>query len=431
VTEAFPFRASLPDTIRRASLPTEVLLQPAPILRRPEKAEAEPSKRSRIWEFDTSLHCSIVGTCLSTGELRQLLKKLALASPESTDHQLHAMAVGLASRHDQSSRLLNKALDRRHHAAINQFGKARTEEEVRALWQESVTRGEIPGAYWATLTHPATTRALIREAFGEVHMLSHLVGAANRADIRRLSELERMRIALEARLERQQAAFREAVTERDGTIRELRKALAEQVRSMPAREGAAGAEEARALGGLIADLEKRVESEISRRVSAEDRLAKMRAEYARERESRTAAESRNEAFGAELEAIEALLRVPPDGPPKPVYRLDGITLLYVGGRANQIAHLRAVSERLGANLLHHDGGKEQHADLLGGLVSRADLVLFPVDCVSHDAAWSVKRLCRQAGKLFVPLRSASLASFAAALTQATETHFSGHFRRQA
>jgi uncharacterized protein DUF2325 len=95
--------------------------------------------------------------------------------------------------------------------------------------------------------------------------------------------------------------------------------------------------------------------------------------------------------------------------------MDGLSLLYVGGRPNQIAHLRALAEDRGAALLHHDGGIEHHPDLLAGLTSRADIVLFPVDCVSHDAALTVKRLCRQSAKRFIPLRSAGTTSFLAAL----------------
>ena len=40
---------------------------------------------------------------------------------------------------------------------------------------------------------------------------------------------------------------------------------------------------------------------------------------------------------------------------------------------------------------------------------------FPTDCVSHDAALQVKRLCRQTMKPFVPLRSSGVASFVAGL----------------
>jgi hypothetical protein len=77
--------------------------------------------------------------------------------------------------------------------------------------------------------------------------------------------------------------------------------------------------------------------------------------------------------------------------------------------------LRALAECCGAIFLHHDGGIEERSGLLPGLVSRADVVLFPVDCVSHAAMSLVKRLCQQAGKPFMPLRSAGLAPFCAAL----------------
>ena len=50
-----------------------------------------------------------------------------------------------------------------------------------------------------------------------------------------------------------------------------------------------------------------------------------------------------------------------------------------------------------------------------GLVSRANAVLFPVDCISHSAMLLVKRICRQSGKRVLPLRSAGLASFCVAL----------------
>jgi hypothetical protein len=51
------------------------------------------------------------------------------------------------------------------------------------------------------------------------------------------------------------------------------------------------------------------------------------------------------------------------------------------------------------------------------MVSRADALFFPIDCISHDAAGVLTRLCRQAGKPYLPLRSAGLTSFIAALRQ--------------
>ena len=123
-----------------------------------------------------------------------------MAVDGASDHDLHGQGVLLANLRDGRGKLLHKALDKRHRLAIGRFEKAKTTDEVRALWRHAVKQGDIPGGYWAALTHPATNDALIRDIFGEVHMLSHLVGAANRADIRRLSELEAENAALREKL---------------------------------------------------------------------------------------------------------------------------------------------------------------------------------------------------------------------------------------
>lgn len=373
------------------------------------KREAAP-RRTKIWEFNSNLHCSIIGTCLSNAELRQVLKKFGMASQDCTDHELHSLAVSLAGRHDDAARQLHKALDHRHKLAVNQFAKADTEAALRALWRDAVRRGDIPGAYWATLTHPLTNQTIIREAFGEVHMLSHLVGSANRADIRRLCLLEADKAALEAKVDRQQQALHEAVVTRDRQIRELRQALADRIVS-DATAGAVAA--TTALHSLVADRERRLAAEARRRTTLEDRCQAMQAERDAERAARVSAERVCEALRQELEAVEASLAAPPEDAPST--RLDNVILLYVGGRPNQVAPMRAMVEGLGATFLHHDGGVESHSNLLPGLVSRSDFALFPVDCISHDAANMVKSLCRQAGKRFIPLRSASVTSLLAAL----------------
>jgi hypothetical protein len=395
-----------------------VLLRPIDLHTIPPKLikrEAAP-RRTKIWEFSTHLHCSIIGTCLSNTELRQVLKKFGMGAQSCTDHELHGIGVTFAGRHDEAARQLHKALDHRHKLMVSQFAKADTEDAVRAMWRDAVRRGDIPGAYWATLTHPLTTQAIVREAFGEVHMLSHLVGSANRADIRRLCVLEADKAALETKVERQQQAVHEAVVTRDAQIKELRQALAQRI-VRGAHESTP--EDSAALHGLIGDLERRLAAETRRRATLEERLSAAQAEAAQERSARMKAERDADAIRRELDVIEASLDLQETPGARPEVHLDGIVLLYVGGRPNQIAPMRAAVERLGATLLHHDGGVENHPNLLPGLVSRSDVVLFPVDCISHDAANAVKSLCRQGGKRFIPLRSASITSLLAA-TQALE-----------
>src|SRR3954470_11153866 len=86
--------------------------------------------------------------------------------------------------------------------------------------------GDIPGAYWALLSHAAATETIVKKAFQDVHMLSHLVGAANRADIRRLRELEAENEALTEKLHRQQQQLRDGFPPRDETTRQLTALLA-------------------------------------------------------------------------------------------------------------------------------------------------------------------------------------------------------------
>ncbi len=392
------------------------LVASAPLAIRSQDACQFAPTRTKIWELAETFHCSVIGTCLSTADLRKILTKLGFAQPGESDHDLHSRAVGLAGQNTQAAKLLHKALDDRHALAIRQFSRVHSEAELRALWQEATQRGDIPGPYWALLTHPAASYSLLRDAFGHVHMLSHLVGAANRADIRRLAELEAANAALEAKAERQQAQLHAAVTERDRTIRDLQAALSARI-SADAPPADAGSEQA-GLQSLVAALERRLAAEARRRAGLESRLDAAEQALAQERRARQAAEAREQATAAELAAAEATLAV--DQAPSAMPRLEGMSLLYVGGRPHQLAALRSLAERLGAAFDHHDGGVEEQSTRLAGLVGRADVVLFPVDCVSHEAALAVKRLCRQGGKAFVPLRSGGQGAFLAALAELAE-----------
>jgi hypothetical protein len=121
----------------------------------------------------------------------------------------------------------------------------------------------------------------------------------------------------------------------------------------------------------------------------------------------------NDRLQREVVALEAELRIDTgDACDADVESdLSGLTVLYVGGRPGLIDQLKAVVTRRGGTLLSHDGGIEENLTALPGLISRADAAFFPVDCVSHSAVEQIKKSCRDRHKPFVPLRTASVASF--------------------
>jgi hypothetical protein len=97
-----------------------------------------------------SVHCSIIGTCLSSAELRRLMLKLAVEGAATADDRtLHKQGVALASRPQGGAKFIQKALDRRHEMAIKLCAKLKDEAALTGYWEDALRRGDIPGAYWA------------------------------------------------------------------------------------------------------------------------------------------------------------------------------------------------------------------------------------------------------------------------------------------
>jgi hypothetical protein len=386
-------------------------------------AQFAPRRRTPIFEMHPSLHCSIIGTCLPASELRRLMIKIGVSGAASDDdHALHKQAVALAARPHDGGKLIHKTLDRRHEAAIRQCAKLIEESELFRHWEGAIARGDIPGPYWAILSHPAATDAVMRRVFADVHMLSHMVGAANRADIRRLRQLEDANTALAGKLESQQRHLRDGFATRDASIRMLKEALSRalaQSQQAPVSTAALG-DDAAATREAFADFGAHLDREVAKRERLEARLARMTVALAEAECGREAAERDEKRLRDELAVVEAQigkLLVQGTEPQALVTlpELDRLSVLFVGGRAHQVPQLKGLVERLGGVLLYHDGGIEHATAMLPGLVGRADCAVVPVDCVSHHAMATVKRLCRQAGKPFIPLRSSGLASLLAGL----------------
>lgn len=387
--------------------------------------------RRRIDQVPAKWHCSVIGTCLPLSDLRKIAVKARFDLPrDATDYHVHGAVVHSCAGNKVLSRLVTKALDRRFPAHITRFGRATTEAELRALWRAHLETGDVPGAYWAVMSHPAECPALREEAYGEVHMLSHLSGASQRADMRRQADLER---ALASRTGEVEALTAERTRWRETEAR-LRHELAAldltRRRSEDLELRVAELESGRALADLRAAL-KDAREDADRRALATARLEERTAALVAEMEGLRAANARLLSRAADLElrlceasgcrlAGGARSGGPRTGgearrpAPEPL-DLGRRKILYVGGITRQVAHLRDLVTRHNGEFIHHDGGLEDGCARLSGALSKADAVLCPVTCVSHDAVDHIKRDCRRACKAFMPLPSHSVSTFLRAL----------------
>ncbi len=373
-------------------------------------------RRTRLAELDAHLHCSIIGTCMTTSELRKLVPRfIALDRQRASDLEIHHEAVKLSSNGGEGCKALQKALDERHAHALRTFSAAKEADAVLKLWQDAVASGDIPPAYWAVMTHPDATTAVRQAAFGEVHMLSHLVGAANRADIRRLIALEEEHAALRDKLERQQERLREMSTRHQAEMRQTRDRLSQLAARAQRMAGTPdGHADAQALREALASREADLALQAGRREAAELRAVRAQEQAQDMRAQLDDALAQLTASRAEAEAMEHLM-LPAAARDEARYpglrRLHGKRIVYVGGRPGSNHTLKALVASTGGHLVVHDGGIEDRKGLLAAAVARADMVVFPVDCIDHDSVSMLKRVCDRHQVAYYPLRTASVASF--------------------
>ena len=100
--------------------------------------------------------------------------------------------------------------------------------------------------------------------------------------------------------------------------------------------------------------------------------------------------------------------------------LAGRVVAYVGGRGRVVPRLRALTERCNGRFVYHDGGLQERAGRIDESLAGSDIVVVPLDCVSHDASRRLKRRCRQQGKTILWLRTASVSAFEGALQRAIQ-----------
>ena len=424
--QAPPFRLAGTADASRADDHAGARLRAADACCAPPSSEqlASSKRRTRLTELDPHLHCSVIGTCLTTHELRKLVPRFTdLDRQHASDLEIHHAAVELAIAGGAGSKALHKALDERYGGAVRRFDQARDEEALLALWNESLKNGDIPPAYWALMTHPYATMSVRQAAFGELHMLSHLVGAANRADIRRLVALEEENAVLRDKVERQQNRLHEISTERDATIAQLGEQIVKltaQARPQLSAETAGFAEEVKALQEKLAEANARLALHTSRREAAEQRALQEQETAEALRESRDQALTLLKAVQSECHALERTTLDALDQPDTRRAGLAGVQgkrVVYVGGRPGSNTALKALVTSAGGELIVHDGGVEDRKGLLAAALPGADLVVFPVDCIDHDSMNMLKRVCERHQVDYHPLRTASVASFIDLITR--------------
>lgn len=412
-------------------------LQPVMYQDKPHAVMLPPAdvrnSRLKLWELESNYLCPVIGTCLNHRELQQFARRWRFLARLDDEYGLHAEAVGWARTRNDISIALHKWLDRRYRKWLDHFTACKDAQAVQLAWQAALEQGEVAGAMWAAMTHKVSDAVLRHKVFGDVHMLSHQLGAGQSADLRELAALRQENRQLRSQQAESDAQHGQMTQrwhverQRTGQLEQEAGRLHEMVQKMAARlrefeTGQAMVAMGQRLLALSAANERLIEQA--------ERFRQEQGVWHEEREMLQRVRQDNDALRAENQFLRRCVeegeaeRADCSANECAEQHCDDClesrpcrSILYVGGRTSLVARYRVLAEQAGCILLYHDGGLEEALARLPELICSADAVVCPTDCVSHSAYYQVKAQCKRAGKPCLFIQNASISGFAAALAQ--------------
>ena len=380
------------------------------------------SRRRRLWELGSHAHCPVIGVCMPLAAMRRLAREMLAGEPIADDYELHCGIVADSKRRTRMADAVQRDLDRRFMLPLRRAATVKTEAALAAWWHEQSASKDLPGALWATLTHPRCTPAIEDLVLGQVHMIQHQVGMASRVELARFEALIDENAVLARVLGGAQQRSARQASEHAEQVEALQTEVVRLSGQVMAAQGVAASlrEDLHALRETMPDLDTR-QALAERNTQQEERMRVL---------LRALQQARGEVERLREQLVTATVpALPADGEPTtgslpessstaagaaaPV--LAHRAVLCVGGRTASVPVYRRLVESQGARFLHHDGGEEHSAGQLESTLAAADLVICQAGCVSHNAYWRVKDHCKRTGKRCVFVDTPSATSLQRAL----------------
>ncbi|MBM9520611.1 DUF2325 domain-containing protein [Desulforhopalus vacuolatus] len=405
--------------------------------------QSPASQRKKLWSIDQSHICSVLGTCFRKSDLRKMARKKQFGlNSEDSDFLLHLALVNQVGARTPTPRALNKMLDNIYKVAIHRYAKVKDDQAIKAFWEEDILSGNIPGAYWAIMTHPSASLELITDIYGQVQMMGHDTLRNYQRDNRAFGNLKE-KVALLEKVsgnERQQHFKEKKDLEKKlsdlSEMKQLHISLQAENSKLKTLLDQSSAGESGNLKQQRDELRRHIAylcgrlDNLSEELEVKENMLKIAEKTVNNLEkTQTGIYFENEKFRQEIMSLEAVLHPQisttcncadcedRDTNRCPGPDLCGRKVLYVGGRQSLVPMYRRLIERQGGSFLHHDGGIEVARARLPEMLTGADAVVCPVDCVSHEACTCVKKVCKRYMKPYVMMRSSGLSSLTKGLAE--------------
>jgi hypothetical protein len=354
-------------------------------------------RRHNLGEIDRFL-CPLVGTCLTLKETQKIARHFKYVGDASA-YKLHIWIIEACRKLPTVARYVQKFLDRKYRLTINRIDDC-AGRDLPLVWQEALKEGQIAGVFYAITTREDTPEDVMQRIFGDIHMMSHLQGAAARAELKEYGQLRQANAALQERVKRL-----------TGQVETVKNAREELKRQLSGREA-----ELADLGRKLAHLEHNLISLKAGQELQELRAANLEIASRLNQEQRTREKLEMRLMKEtvrQLPGICPALPVPDvpfeasDSPEEPCPLANGEKcrrfcnklILLVGGPERRESHYRRLVEQdFGGIFLRHDGDCRNGQARLVNMVRQAEVVICPISCTSHQAYHCVKKWCKKLNK---------------------------------
>lgn len=383
--------------------------------------------RKKIWDIESAFHCSVIGTCLTLSELRQLYQKSKFNLNKSlNDYELHHLFVHIADEASYPTKKLQNFLDQKYQINIRNLVNISSTEELESCWNISKENGDVAGDFWALVTHPSSSNELLDKIYADIHMLSHLSGATLRLDMETFKRLKTSHIQLQKKYNNIQTSnqkkLNDALAKIDKLKSELKNKNELQTRynSLKYKLENSNLSQLDTLQNRLEKTNHKLKLEIELRQHTESELQQENVHYQsainRLKESQIKCKQLTSQLNNIQSTSDSTLYTDSLTQEDNKINLCGRCILYVGGRNNLCNHFRELVEQRNGQFIHHDGGREEGTNRLNATLSKADIVLCPLNCISHTAMHTIKKHCESYTKPLTYLPRASVSAFTKALT---------------
>jgi hypothetical protein len=391
--------------------------------------------RRKLWTMSCETLFQNVSASLTPALIIKLCGKHQIPLPGANRGKVALFQLTHEHCHHDSSfaQQVQRHLNRKHTALIAQMALLQP-EDLRATVESLFLGGQpippdtLPGILWAVCSDPReAVRSTEQSLIDELHLLSHclllaqvqgyiqIAGPEDKmADSKRdtlqqeLEQLKAERYALQHDVRQLQSvntrlAQDNAHLQHQIDACEQRCEVMVKQHQIPQVANAPQSVTPRELKKLRYELAKLTDT-LHEKEEATQRLMALVSSY----ESMTA-DSASQEVGRRHTA-----QPEPEGPS---FNLHGKTVALIGGLTKASMHYEEAISQLGGSCVRHSGNVNQGHKKLAKIIRQADVVLCPVDCVSHGAAHSAKKLCRTLDKPCYFLRSSGISHIREKLRQ--------------